>query len=165
LIVLLALATAGITWGIAALSARRDLHFERAGSFADRGSRFRAYFVPVSYGLIPVVGADYFARQLPKFFKSAPRVIPAAQHIFGFAGTNSSLYNARILSDPRIIAVQVAVICLGTLGAMWTMWRITNRELVDISRSALVVRSVTLGLVAVCGAVATVLYVAMQAAN
>jgi hypothetical protein len=165
LIVLLALAMAGLTWGIAALSARRDVHFERAGSFVDRGSRFRAYFVPVTYGLIPVVGADYFARQLPKFFKSAPRVIPAAQHIFGFAGTNSSLYNARILSDPRIIAVQVAVICLGTLGAMWTMWRITNRELVDVSRSALIVRSATLGLVVVCGAVAAALYVAIQAAN
>jgi polyferredoxin len=165
LIGLLALAMAGIAWGIAALSARRDVHFERAGSFVDRGSRFRAYFVPVTYGLIPVVGADYFARQLPKFFKSAPRVIPAAQHIFGFAGTNSSLYNARILSDPRIIVVQVAVICLGTLGAMWAMWRITNRELVDVSRSALVVRSATLGLVAICGAVAALLYVAIQAAN
>ncbi len=165
LIGLLALVMAGIAWGIAALSARRDVHFERAGSFVDRGSKFRAYFVPVSYGLIPVVGADYFARQLPKFFKSAPRVIPAAQHIFGFAGTNSTLYNTRMLSDPRIIAVQVAVIGLGTLGAVWAMWRITNRELVGVSRSALIVRSATLGLVVLCGAAAALLYVAIQAAN
>ena len=165
LIGLLALATAGVTWGIAALSARRDLNFDQAGSFVDRGSRFRAYFVPVSYGLIPVVGADYFARQLPKFFQHAPRVIPAVQHVFGFSGTNSSLYNVPILSDPRIIAVQVAVMALGTLGALWATWRITNRELVGVSRNALVVRSATLGLTAVCGVVAALLYVAIQAAD
>ena len=165
LIVLLALVVPGATWAMAALNARRDLQLDRAGSFVDRGSRFRAYFVPVSYGLIPVVGADYFARQLPKFFKSSPRVIPAVQHMFGFAGTNSSLYNARILSDPRIIAVQVGVIALGTLAALWATWRITNRELVGVSRSTLVVRASTLSLVAVCGVAAALLYVAMQAAN
>ena len=165
LIVLTALLVAGAARVIAALSARRDIDFHRSGEFADRGSRFRAYFVPVSYGLIPVVGADYFARQLPKFFKSAPRVIPAVQHVFGFAGVNSSLYNARILSDPRIIIVQVGVMAAGTLAGLWAMWRITNRELVGVSRNALVVRATTLTLVAVCGAAAALLYVAIQAAN
>jgi hypothetical protein len=165
LVIILALATAGLAGGIGSLSARRDLSFDRPGNFADRVSRFRAYFVPVAYGLIPVVGADYFARQLPKFFKSAPRVIPSIQHLFGSAGVNSSLYNSRILSDPRIITLQVAVIALGTAGALWATWRITNRELVGVSRSALVVRTTTLALVVVCGAVAGLLYVAMQAAN
>jgi hypothetical protein len=165
LIGLLALVTAGLAGGIGRLSARRDVNFERSGNFADRGSRFRAYFVPVAYGLIPVVGADYFARQLPKFFKNAPRVIPSIQHVFGSAGVNSSLYNARILSDPRIIVIQVAVIALGTLGALWATWRITNRELVGVSRNALLVRSTTLALVAACGAAAALLYVAMQAAS
>jgi len=165
LIGLLALVTPGASWAIATLSARRNVQFERAGSFVDRGSRFRAYFVPVAYGLIPVVGADYFARQLPKFFKNSPRVIPAVQHVFGFAGTNSSLYNARLLSDPRIIAVQVAVMALGTLGALWATWRITNRELVGVSRNAIVVRTATLAVVALSGAAAALLYVAMQAAS
>ena len=165
LIGLLALVTPGVSWVIAAVSARRNVEFRQAGSFVDRGSRFRAYFVPVAYGLIPVVGADYFARQLPKFFKDSPRVIPAVQHMFGFAGTNSSLYNARLLSDPRIIAVQVAVIALGTVGALWATWRITTRELVGVSRNAVVVRGATLTLVAASGAAAALLYVAMQAAS
>jgi NosR/NirI family transcriptional regulator, nitrous oxide reductase regulator len=165
LIALFALATAGAARMIGLLSARRDIDFQRAGEFADRGSRFRAYFVPVAYGLIPVVGADYFARQLPKFFKSAPRVIPAVQHVFGFSGVNSSLYNARLLSDPRIITVQVAVMALGTLAGLWAMWRIANRELVGVSRNAVVVRVTTLSLVAACGVVAALLYVAMRAAN
>jgi polyferredoxin len=165
LIGIFALVTAGLAGGIATLSARRDINFDRPGNFADRGSRFRAYFVPVAYGLIPVVGADYFARQLPKFFKNAPRVIPSIQHLFGSAGTNSSLYNSRILSDPRIIIAQVTVMALGTLGALWATWRITNRELVGVSRNALLVRSTTLALVAVCGVAAALLYVAIQAAS
>ncbi len=165
LIGLLALVSPGASWVVAALVARRNVDFARPGSFVDRGSRFRAYFVPVAYGLIPVVGADYFARQLPKFFKNSPRVIPAVQHVFGFAGTNSSLYNARLLSDPRIMIVQVAVMVLGTLGALWATWRITNRELVPLSRSAVVVRSATLTLVAASGAAAALLYVAMHAAS
>ncbi|MHB1783584.1 MAG: 4Fe-4S binding protein [Acidimicrobiales bacterium] len=165
LIGILALLTAGVTWGIAALFARRDIELAHPGNFADKGSRFRAFFLPITYGLIPVVGADYFARQLPKFFNSSPRVVPAVQHIFGFSGIHSSLYNTRILTDSHIVAVQVAVIALGTLGALWATWRITNRELVPVSRSALAVRATTLSLVGVCGALAAVLYVAMQAAN
>jgi hypothetical protein len=164
-ICVLAGVTAGVAWGIGALSARRDLDFARPGSFADKGSRFRAFFVPIAYGLIPVVGADYFARQLPKFFQYSPRVIPSVMHLFGHAGVNSSLYNARILSDPRIIVVQVAVVALGTIGALWATLRITNRELVGVSRNAAVVRCTTLALVAACGTVAAVLYVAMQAAD
>jgi polyferredoxin len=165
LIGVLALATAGAARVIGVLSARRDVDFVRPGNFVDRGSRFRAFFVPVAYGLIPVVGADYFARQLPKFFKSAPRVIPAAEHVLGFSGVHSSLYNAHLLSNPRIVIAQVTVMALGTLGALWATLRITNRELVGVSRSATVVRSATLSLVAVCGVAAALLYVAMNAAN
>ena len=165
LIGLLALATAGTIWGIGALFARRDVELVRPGSFTDKSSRFRAFFVPITYGLIPVVGADYFARQLPKFFKNSPRVVPAVQHMFGFSGVHSSLYNSRILADPRIVAVQVAVIALGTLGALWATWRIADRELVPLSRSALAVRVTTLGLVAGCGVAAALLYVTMHAAS
>ncbi|HEX9031493.1 MAG TPA: 4Fe-4S binding protein [Streptosporangiaceae bacterium] len=162
---LLALATAGAAWGIGALLARRDLELARPGNFADKGSRFRSFFVPIAYGLIPVVGADYFARQLPKFFQHSTRVVPAVGHLFGFSGVHSSLYNTRILADPRIVAVQVAVMAIGTLGALWATWRIANRELVPLSRSALAARVTTLGLVAVCGVAAAVLYVVMQAAD
>jgi hypothetical protein len=163
---LLALATAGAAWGIGAVLARRDVELARPGSFADKSSRFRAFFLPISYGLIPVVGADYFARQLPKFFQYSPRVVPAVGHLFSASsGVHSSLYNTRVLANPRIVAVQVAVIALGTLGALWATWRIANRELVPLSRSTLAVRVTTLGLVAVCGVAAAVLYVAMQAAD
>ncbi len=162
---LLALATAGAAWGIAALVARRDVTFTHPGSFIDRNSRFRAFFVPIAYGLIPVVGADYFARQLPKFFQSSPAVVPAATHIFGFSSTHSSLYTFAIMTNGWIVFTQVAVIALGTLAALWATWRITGRELVSISRNAVGVRLATLGLVLGCGAGAAVLYLIMHAAD
>jgi len=164
-IALLALATAGVIWVIGALSARRDLEFARPGNFMEKGSRFRAYFVPLSYGLIPIVGADYFARQLPKFFQYSPRVIPAASHIFGFSSTRSPLYSFAIATNGWIVVIQVAIVALGTLAALWSTWRITGRELSSISRSAVGVRLATLGLVLGCGAAAAILYLIMHAAD
>ena len=165
LIGLIAVVTAGAARLVGFLSARRDLDFNRPGSFMDRGSRFRTYFLPISYGLIPVMGADYFARQLPKFFQYSPRVVPSVGHLLGVMGTQSSLYNLRLLTNPRIVAVQVGVIALGTLGSLWSMWKITNRELVPVSRNATAVRVMNMTLVLVCGLAAALLYVAMSAAD
>jgi len=148
------------------LFARTDIEFTRSGNFQDRASRFRAYFLPVAYGLIPVVGADYFARQLPKFFQYSPRLIPSVQRMFGSSSAiHSSLFTTRILSDPRIVLAQVAVMALGTAGALWATWRISGRELVAISRGKAGVRAASLGLVLLCGIAAAVLYVLINAAD
>ena len=113
-----------------------------------------------------MVGADYFARQLPKFFQHAPRVIPSVQQTFGFSSAiHSRLYSTAILSDPRIVTVQVAVIALGTAGALWATWRITGRELAAISRGKAGVRAAALGLVLLCGMAAAALYVLINAAD
>jgi hypothetical protein len=119
----------------------------------------------MAYGLIPVVGADYFARQLPKFFKHSARVVPAVAHIAGFMSASSPIYGFHILTNGWIVVVQVAVIIAGTAASAWATWRIAGRELVPISRSALGVRLTTLGVVLACGAAASVLYVLMHAAS
>ncbi len=137
-----------------------------AGSFVDAKSRFRSFFVPLAYGIIPVVGADYFARQLPKFFKHASRIIPSVGAWFGIGGgTHSHLYALRILSNPDIVLVQVAVIALGTLGSLWATWRIAGRDLVPVSNHAAGVRIASLGVVLACGIAAGFLYVIMHAAS
>ena len=156
---------AGAVWLIGRGFARKNLNFSPVGGFLDRQSRFRAFFAPLAYGLVPVVGADYFARQLPKFFQHAPRVLPALGHLAGVGSARSSLYSASILSsDPSIVLVQVLVIAAGTLAALWATWRITNRELVPLSRGVLGLRMATTGLVLACGTAAAVLYVLMHAA-
>ena len=108
--------------------------------------------------MIPVVGADYFARQLPKFFKYSPRVIPSVQQMAGFPAARSPLNGVRLLADPRIVTVQIAIIGLGTLAALWSTWRIASRELVPVSRSSVGIRVASLSLVAACGIAAACLY-------
>ncbi|MHB1584725.1 MAG: 4Fe-4S binding protein [Acidimicrobiales bacterium] len=162
---LVALALAGMAWLVARGLGRRDLPEERSGTFVDRTSRFRRFFVPMAYGLIPVVGADYFARQLPKFFKHATRVVPAVQHIAGFASQRSTLYTFHILPAGGIVAVQVAVMAAGTAAALWATSRIASREVVAAGTNALGVRLATSGVVLVCGVLAAFLYVIMHAAS
>jgi len=134
-------------------------------NFISRTSRFRLYFLPLMYGLIPVVGADYFARQLPKFLQHASRIVPAIGHLFGSGSTSSALYNTRLMSDPGIVMVQVAVIALGMFASMWASWKISGRDLIGISRHPAAARAVALALPVACGLVAAVLYVIMHAAD
>ncbi len=166
LIVAGAFLLAGAGWLISRGFASPDVAFSRPGGFLDRQSRFRAFFAPLAYGLIPVVGADYFARQLPKFFQHAPRVLPALGNMAGVASTRSALYRASILSgSTSIVLVQVLVVAAGTLAAGVATWRITGRELAPISRGGIGLRVATTGLVLACGLAAAFLYVIMHAAD
>ncbi len=166
IIALVALATAGLAKVIEVALARRDLALSSSGrTFLERWSRFRAFFLPLMYGIVPVVGADYFARQLPKFLIHAPRVVPAVGHLFGLASTSSALYHTSIATGSRVVAVQLVVMSIGTVAAMWTSWRISGRELAPIARRPLVARLSAVGLAVGFGTLACILYVAMHAAQ
>ncbi len=136
----------------------------RDTNFISRTSRFRSYFLPLMYGIIPVVGADYFARQLPKFFEHATRIVPATQELFGAGSTKSVLYNTHILSVGGIVNVQLIIIAIGTAASMWVSWKIANQDLLAISRYRVTTRLVALALPLACGIVAAVLYAIMHAA-
>lgn len=155
---------AGVTAGAAWLISRLGLHQVDAAEVTSR-SRFRSFFVPMMYGLIPVVGADYFARQLPKFFKHVSRLVPSIGAWFGAGSTHSALYNTRLLSDPAIVLVQVGVIALGTLASLWASWKITGRDLLPVSGHSGALRVSVSLLVVACGAAAGILYVLMHAAS
>jgi NosR/NirI family nitrous oxide reductase transcriptional regulator len=157
---------AGLTWGFVRLFAANDLVLLGGGdTFISRTSKFRAFFLPLMYGLIPIVGSDYFARQLPKLFKHATRIVPAVGHLFGAGSTSSSLYKARILADPSIVVAQLIIIALGTLAAMWASWRIAKRDLAPLTSRPRAVQIAAVSLAAVCGVAASVLYVMMSAAD
>jgi polyferredoxin len=166
-IVIVALAMAGVSRIIQFTVGRRDLVVPAGGtSFVDRTSAFRQYFVPLMYGVIPVVGADYFARQLPKFFQHATRVVPAVGHLFGAGSTASSLYNTSIIgSTTGIIAVQVGVMVLGTVAAVYTSWRIAGRDLAGLATSRRRVQISAASFALLCGVAAMVLYILMNAAD
>jgi NosR/NirI family nitrous oxide reductase transcriptional regulator len=154
-------------WAFQKTFASRDAVFVEGGrNFNDRTSKFRFYFLPLMYGIIPVVGADYFARQLPKFFLHVPRVVTAIGHLFGHGTSSSRLYNTSLISSSAgIIAVQVAVMVMGTAAAMWASWKIAGRDMAGASVNRRSVQVGAAGFAFVCGAVTAVLYVLMNAAS
>ena len=162
-----ALVLAVVARGFQALFARKDYAPVAIGrTFVDRTSAFRTYFLPMMYGIIPVVGADYFARQLPKFFQHLPRVPVSIGHLFGFGSTRSSLYNASLISsNAGIIAVQVGVIAAGTIAAMWTSWRIAGRDLAPAGGNKRAVQLAGASFALALGVIVAVLYVLMNAAD
>jgi len=151
--------------GPGAMAATAQLGPAPERSFTDRTSRFRSFFVPVAYGLIPVVGSDYLARQLPKFFKHALRIVPSIGAWFGAGSTRSSLYHTQILTDPQIVIAQIVVVGLGVAASLWATWRIAKRDLVPAATHPVGVRLASLSMVLACGVTAGFLYVIMHAAS
>jgi len=165
LIAVLAAVSAVPIWVISRLFARPGVAFPATGHrFLERNSRFRAFLLPLAYGIIPVVGADYFARQLPKFFTFISTAIPSIGHPFGLGSTSSSLYNTSVLSGNSVVIAQLIVMAIGTAAAAWVTWRIADRDLVGISTRATPVRVASAGFAVACGAAAAYLYVLMHAA-
>ncbi|MDA8393198.1 MAG: 4Fe-4S binding protein [Actinomycetota bacterium] len=159
-------ALGGIGWLMSRAFARRDLVFTGGGrTFIDKTSKFRAYFVPMMYGLVPVTGADYFARQLPKALKHASRLVPSVAAWFGDGSTKSYLYNYRILSNPHIVLTQLVVVGLGLVGSVWATWRISGRELAPISAKPLAARFAVEAMALATGGAILFLYVIMHAAS
>ncbi|MHB8219247.1 MAG: 4Fe-4S binding protein [Acidimicrobiales bacterium] len=166
---LVALAFAGVAWVMSRAVERpapsASISAPRSKSFIDAPSRFRSVFVPLAYGLIPLVGSDYFARQLPKFFKHASRIVPSIGAWFGAGSTHSSLYSLRLLSNPRIVVVQVVVVALGMLASLWSTWKISGRDLAPIAGRPLALRVASVGVVLAFAFAAGFLYVIMHAAS
>ncbi len=137
-------------------------------SFIDHHSRFRSYFGPVMYALIPLVGADYLARQLPKFLDHVAAVLPAAARLVGLGRLFGGLADTRLLPVGGVVAAQVAVVAVGGLASLWAGWRITGAEVAALARTpalGAISRVATAVLVLALAAVAAGLYVVIHAAE
>ena len=137
----------------------------RSRSFVDRAGQFRSFFVPVAYGLIPVVGSDFLARQLPKFFKHSLRIVPAIGSWFGAGSTHSTLYHTQILTDPQIVIAQLVVIGVGMAASLWATHKIALRDIRPAAAHPLAAEMVGISMVAATAIAAGFLYVIMHAAS
>ncbi len=155
---LVALAIAG------AAAVLRFAFARRSPATGARASSWRLWFVPLTYALIPVVGADFLARQLPKFFHGAPRIVPAVLGPFGIH-TSEHTFGAPLLSDGGIVAVQVAVVALGLLAALWAAWRISRRDLSSLTNRPRLLRAAFGVPPAMLGAAAIAMYLLINAAD
>lgn len=120
------------------------------------------WFTSIAYGLIPVTGADYFARQLPKFFRYVARVPDTIASPFG---VHLGLYSTKLLTDPRIITVQVGLMGIGTAATLWTTYRIAKRDLASGSVRPQLVVGAALAMAFTIGIIASWMYIPMQAAS
>lgn len=162
---------AGIGWAFGKIFGSPDVVqlSQKGDTYITKVSTFRSFFVPVMYGMIPVVGMDYFARQLPKFLKHVTRVPVSFEHLWGAGSSFSFLYNYRILTNHQIIDVQMAVVALGAIGSAWALWRITNRELLSLVRdkgwASWGIKIASSSLALTMGAIMAFMYSLMGAAN
>jgi NosR/NirI family nitrous oxide reductase transcriptional regulator len=127
-------------------------------------SSWKAWFMPVAYSLIPVGGADFLARQLPKFFHYASHMVAAVAGPFGIH-TSNKIYNHPWLSDPHIVLVQVGVVALGLVAALYAAWRISGRDLVPLSKHPKLLRLATALPAVIYGAAAIWMYTLISAAD
>lgn len=120
------------------------------------------WFTSFSYALIPITGLDYFARQLPKFFKHVTRV-PSA--VVAPLGIHLHIYNIRLLSNPQIVTVQVGLMGLGTALTLWSVYRIAKADLRSTSAGSKISTIALLSFAAIICIGASVLYLPMHAAS
>jgi hypothetical protein len=136
-----------------------------AGNFMEKVNPFRQIFLPLSYALIPIVGMDYFARQLPKFFKHVPRLIPAIVQIFGVNTSKWSLVNYHLISNPAIVDVQLVVMAIGIIGSVYAVLKIFPRDIAPFVQRVVGAKVAAVMLMVALGGVAGWLYIIMHAAS
>jgi hypothetical protein len=138
-VTLLAAAPAFVT---SRLLERRSRHAgPHNDSFIYRHSGFRALFLPLMYACIPLVGADYLAVQLPKFFLGGSALWPTFLRATGVvAGSEPLPTQFHLLEQSGIVATQVAVVAVGAIASLYAAWRIAGRDEVTVSHSTTLAR-------------------------
>ncbi len=92
---------------------------------------WRKAFMAQAYALIPLVGSDYLARQLPKFWDHIVRVPLSLTDPFGWNWRSFQripLWNFHILSNAGVVESQVVLTILGTGASLYAAWRIRDRD-------------------------------------
>ena len=156
---------AAYVWGLRAVFGR-----ERTGKAKGRVSSFAIWLAPLAYGLIPLMAADYLARQLPKFWLSSPKVIAVISDPFGygwnlFGTAHAAIAGVQILSPEGVVISQVVLIALGTIGAVYATVRIVRRDLTKLTQHPRALTTVSAAAWTLGGAGVAALYVAMGAAT
>jgi len=153
-------------WALRASFGRKASAFDASSASAG----FTKWFVPLAYALIPLMAVDFLARQLPKFWLNAPKLIAAISDPFGagwnvFGTAHAGVANVQILSTQNVILSQVALIAVGTIGAIYAAVRIVRRDMHRFTDRPRTLAAVSAAAMALIGAALSVIYVAMAAAT
>jgi hypothetical protein len=114
------------------------------------------------YGLIPLVGADYLARVMPKFFNHAAR-LPSS--IIGIFGKQVSWADFQILPNNWLVRLQYLVIAAGTAAGVYAMVKITGKDYKELAKNSKLARVIPVVVVVLLGAGMITLYYFMNGAE
>ncbi len=125
---------------------------------------FKSWFAPLMYGMIPLMGMDYFARVMPKFLNNVPKLIPAITGVFG-STAGSSLYDMHLVPDAWVMNIQYIIMGIGVLAAVYAVNKIARKDLDKLAKHPVLVRVILNVLVVGIGAGMIALYLAMAGAE
>lgn len=125
-------------------------------------SAFSRWFAPITYGIIPLFGADFLARVMPKFFNNAPKVVGIVGNSFG---AHLDLANVAILPNNWLVRLQMIVVGLGTVAALYVTAKIMRKDVSDIAAHKTLSVVIPAVVIAVGGIGLAVLYFAMNGAE
>jgi NosR/NirI family transcriptional regulator, nitrous oxide reductase regulator len=111
-------AVVGILAGLAFLISRFSLKTKIAQSF-------RGWFAPMMYGFIPLMGADFLARVMPKFLNNAALAMASIASAFG---KEVGWADFHILSPDWLLRLQYIIVGLGTAAAVYAISRIARKD-------------------------------------
>ena len=155
-----------------ATRAGSGLNLLRSGSATPAAGRpgFFAWFMPIMYALLPLMAADYLARQLPRFFDHALRIVPAISDPFSvgwnlFGTAHSPLYGVHLLTPTGVVWSQVVVVLIGTAASLFTTHKNVKRDMAAFTTHPGWLRLLGAAFVLALGAAMIVLYVVMGGAE
>ena len=123
---------------------------------------FNNWFAPLMYGLIPLMGADFLARVMPKFFNHAAR-LPSS--IIGIFGKQVSWADFQILPNNWLVRLQYLVVAIGTIAAVYTTSKIAGKDYKELTRNRTLARIIPVVVAVLLGAGMIVLYFYMNGAE
>ncbi len=168
IIVAVALVVAGAIWAL--VKAFSPSPTSVALTPTARAGKGLTAFAGLAYTVAPVMASDYLARQLPKFWDHALRIVPAISNPLGlgwnlFGTAHSSLYNVHLLSNSGVVTSQLIVVGIGTLASLYSALKVVGRDFDGRGgRLGLLYMVWAVGLVAI-GVSMMVLYVFMNGAQ
>ena len=149
-----ALIFAGVAWLISRVLAHKT----------EIARGFSSWFAPFMYGLIPLMGADFVARAMPKFWNNAAKFPASVAMIFDHH-LQISWANMAILPNKAVIGLEIAITAVGTLASVYAMSRIGGRDLGKMTSHTTLVKVVPAMLTLALGVGLIVMYVFMNGAE
>ncbi len=150
------LVVAGVFAGLVFLLSRAlSLKTKAAGSF-------KSWFAPMMYGFIPLMGADFLARVMPKFLNNAPQAVASIASAFG---KEVGFADSHILSLTWLLRLQYAIVGLGTVGTVYAISKIAKKDIQSLTSHRILARFIPITVAVMVGAGLIALYFFMQGAE